>query len=217
MGQWYIKGHFGFVKSGLIQLRALAGTVENLLQKEAEAAKRELQNELQKSKPENEPYVSDKYAEQIWELSDVFPNNFRSAVFISCYSFLEHELLDLCKRLKFKSAFRLAPDDLKGKGIFLAQAYLKKVAGIDFPDQSDEWKEIRVYNAIRNMIVHNNGNFLPDHRNAQMVRDYAEVQRLLRIDEYSTFQISSEFVYRVIETIERFLEDLYSTNALDTV
>lgn len=90
-----------------------------------------------------------------WELSEVFPRIVRHSVFVTAYGFLEHTLLAVCRHLQREARHSVELSDLKGKDIELARAYLKKVHGLAFPDQSVEWNRLSWYRKIRNCLVHN--------------------------------------------------------------
>lgn len=86
-----------------------------------------------------------------------FPSILRTSLFLSIYSFLETQLILLCKQLQAKKRIDISVTDLKGNGIEMASKYLKKVIGISFPDTSKEWVNVKHYNHLRNCIAHNGG------------------------------------------------------------
>jgi hypothetical protein len=97
-------------------------------------------------------FTSDRYRYLI-----EFPSILRTSVFLSLYSFLENQLVILCKQIQNKKRIALGVNDINGNGIVKASKYLKKVVGIDFPDQAEEWTYIKHCNQLRNCLVHNGG------------------------------------------------------------
>ncbi len=101
----------------------------------------------------------DMYAEEWDELSLDFPNTFRASMFVTLYSHLEHALDVLCKVVHHEMNLTQAPAP-RNNGLFRSKSYLKKAAGIAFPDTTAAWNAVVHYNKIRNQIVHS-GSRLP--------------------------------------------------------
>ena len=148
------------------------------------------------------------YIDKRWQLSEVFPNTLRSSLFVTCYSLLEHELVGLCEYLQREHNYSIKVTDLRGKGIFGAQTYLKKVVGIDFPDQTSSWTDIVVYNRIRNFIVHNNGQ-LDDSNQAKKLESFINAKPSISLDQLKYIQFSKDFCPEVIGTLESFFDELF--------
>lgn len=65
-----------------------------------------------------------------------FPNILRSSLLISIYSFLENQLIRLCKELQIKMNLSVKFNSISGKGIEKAKVYLSDVVKLDFPSNS---------------------------------------------------------------------------------
>lgn len=88
--------------------------------------KEDLQFEYEDKRHEAEMYAT--YYSQI----------FFESLFITIYSLFERYLDDLCNDARGSWSLTLKPKDLSGKGIKRSQAYLKKVARLNFPDDKLE-------------------------------------------------------------------------------
>lgn len=58
----------------------------------------------------------------------------RTSLFITCYSFIEHELVQICNLQHKRHNYKIKLKDLHGDGIKRAAEYLTKVADINFPN-----------------------------------------------------------------------------------
>lgn len=86
-----------------------------------------------------------------------FPNILRSSLLISIYSFLENQLIRLCKEIQIKKSLSLKYNDVNNKGIEKAKLYLSKVVGIDLNPAIKEWNLIKNYQTLRNCFTHSEG------------------------------------------------------------
>jgi len=101
-----------------------------------------------------------------WDLKEIFEEYFpslqRRSALLTVWSFLEHELNNLCLRYQREKGFALAFSDLGGKGIDRSTAYLEKIAGLEGLNASREWHDLKTVQRIRNVIAHDDGK-LRDH------------------------------------------------------
>src|SRR5439155_12279325 len=69
-----------------------------------------------------------------WDLKgifeDYFPNLHRRSALITLYSFLEHQMDELCALFIQDGSPKVALRDMRGKGIERATLFLEKVAGL---------------------------------------------------------------------------------------
>lgn len=133
----------------------------------------------------------------------------RSSCFVICYSAIERQLMSICEERQDKHTMKLK--DVKGDGIELAQIYLKKQIGIDFPDQAEAWMKIQDYRQVRNIIVHNQGFIAEKHLNEKKFQDILRRHPDLAIDKESLNEltISDSFCFEVIDTMQTFFNDLF--------
>jgi hypothetical protein len=156
------------------------------------------------------------YGEDYWKINEVFPNLFRYSYFITAFSFFEYQLIDLCRLIKRQFDIKLNVSDIRGDEINKAQIYIKKVIGINFPDQSNSWNNIIKIKTIRNLIVHSLGRVdVLEENKLNMLKEYVERnQTLLKIDDIDKIILSKPFIDFVLDTFTSFYNELY--DACDT-
>ncbi len=122
-------------------------------------------NENGKSLEElEEQFGNDEYANHIFEgqieeyqnFTETFPDLIRRSLFLTSYSFLEKNLIDICKHTENNSSSILL-SDLKGSGINQVKTYLQKVLKIEQPLFFQHDSELKLLSNIRNASIHNNG------------------------------------------------------------
>ncbi|MEK3905025.1 hypothetical protein [Paenibacillus sp. FSL R7-0179] len=80
-----------------------------------------------------------------------------NALFIGMYGDVEAYLNKICNAHKTSKNLNISLKDISGQGIERAVTYLNKVVGIEGIKSSTEWSELKKWNLIRNILVHNNG------------------------------------------------------------
>lgn len=148
-------------------------------------------------------YVGDKYS----ILTEHIQNTLRLSLVVTSFSLLERELTLMCKNLKEESTYSLNLSDITGKGIERCKKYLKKVAGIDFPDNSLAWRNILVYKEIRNFIVHNNAK-LDNSDKAKKIKDFMKNKNSVALEADKRMKFSKDFPNEVVNTLKDFFKDL---------
>jgi hypothetical protein len=120
-------------------------------------------------------------------------------------------LVRLADYFHHKQKLELSPADLRDEGITRAKTYLKKVAGVKFPDTT-AWQDIATLNYIRNIVVHGTGNFPENHpRKLQIEALIAKWPDSLSVDKLRRFEFNAKFIKTVIETFETFLKELFTS------
>jgi hypothetical protein len=84
-----------------------------------------------------------------------FPNLQRRSSLIILFSFLEHQLDQLCELFAGTRQLSVVHTDLKDKGVNRSRGYLKKVIRLPLDDNSPVWQELKRMQKLRNLIVHN--------------------------------------------------------------
>ncbi len=145
------------------------------------------------------------------ELEDIFkyyyPNLQRRSILIVLFSFLEHQLDQLCQLFAKEQRLKIIHTDLRGKGIDRTRLYLQKVIGLRL-DGSHVWQEIKRIQKVRNVIVHN------DAKLAGADKDLTEyVQRTTGLSRVSNsyydgdmdeVDILDGYLLHVLETIDSY-------------
>lgn len=148
----------------------------------------------------------DYYGDTYFELDRDLPSVLRYSVFTQAYSFLEHALLNYCKDALKDFQLTISHKDLNGNGINKYHKYLTKVVGLNFPDDTDEWKVIKAYNIIRNCISHALGN-IEDTTNQKKITQAVNELKHVHIDN-SKISFDENFCFEALKNIKNFLDKL---------
>lgn len=201
-----------FVEIKLDTLSKYTITIEELLRSKADEYSAWVDEEAKKIlTKEAQDDFCDFYSDEYWELTEEFPNILRYSLFVMCYTFLEHELISLCKYIRRNRNYEISHTDIKGNGIFKAKTYLKKVAKIEFPDQITSWGNIVNYNKIRNLIVHNDGLLDSEKKYKEMKKLIETNELLITISEQRKIMLSEKSCPEVIKDIESFFKELFKS------
>jgi hypothetical protein len=200
-----------WVDMDLDHLEEYAAKLEGFLYADRKEFESWSEQEAAKIPKEKQDELYGFYEDDYWKLSDIFPNILRLSFFVTCYSLLESRLLMLCKNLQAEKKRQIGPRDLRDEGIFAAKIYLKRVIGIDFPDQKRPWQEIVEYNRIRNIIVHEYGRVNLKNDNGQKVKSFVEKHSWIKLDNLNHIQLTENFYQEVIITLRDFFHELVAT------
>lgn len=192
------------------ELRRYAQTLEAALEGERRKLEIESQTQTVTMTPEQRADFCDGMSDDFYRLGESFPNMLRYSLFGIVHSQLEYTLLHIANELHTVRNLTLAPSELGDKGITRAKTYLKKIAGVPFPDQTADWDDIVALSEIRNIIIHGAGSFPDDHPKK------AKINPLLKrwtdeigIDNAGCFSFQAKFSERVINTYARFLDEVF--------
>ena len=142
--------------------------------------------------------------EELWHVQKIFPYLQRSAAFLSVFAFIEHNLNLVCETLRKEYNRNLSFKDLNDKGLERIKNYLKKEIGIDFPDQTESWNEIKSMNKVRNVIAHGNSEVDPDDSN---LIEYIDKNSYFDVQD-NTLLLQEGAVKYLLSYIEIFLKEL---------
>lgn len=123
-----------------------------------------------------------------------YPNILRKSFLITCYSYLEHELIKECKLQR-------------GDGIEQAKIYLKLI-GLDI-SSSKLWNEIKNIQAIRNCIVHSDG--VLTCKKDEQIRNYIKTRQDIFIKN-NKIVLTADYCRYVVNTFSAF--EIYIKRAL---
>jgi hypothetical protein len=81
---------------------------------------------------------------------------------------------------------------------------------IDFPESSHEWQEIKKFNAIRNCIVHAEGD-VSEVKNPQKLKNIIRSTTGISLDSAieKFIRIESSYILSIIKCIENFINNIY--------
>lgn len=209
---------FGWSKTiwriGLDELQAYTQTVERMFKRELADLERQYSEELEELRDKERLSRFDFYEDDFWRLGESFPTTLRESILVATCGFLEQQLDLLCERCRREYRLQLSVKEISGKGIRRACLYLKKVAGIEFPDDSENWKKILVYQGLRNAIVHNGGN-LSNQQDSRQIREFIEQSsdKVIKLSKQKqSIQLGEDFLPGALSTIESFLTQLWELN-----
>jgi len=145
--------------------------------------------------------------EDFYKIVSEFPKILRESFFITLYAFFENTLTVLCEKKREKRNYSLEISDIRDKGIFAAKTYIEKVANFPFPEQSSYWKDICVYNKIRNCIVHRGGQIAD--RDKKLIEKFTKRKLSIDLILEKDISLSEGFCLKLVNIMEDFLEELF--------
>jgi hypothetical protein len=184
--------------------------LESLLSKQSQKLEKDIQKQAGKMSEAEREEFSYWWSDEFDQLERSFPKILRYSLFVHSYSLLEQALLHFADHFRRDRKLKLSPSDLRDEGITRAKTYLKKVALVPFPDTGKAWQDISTLNHIRNLVVHNTGNLPYDHRQKQQIK--ALMKRWkddISLDNLRSFELSKRFIFRVLDTFDSFLKELF--------
>ena len=143
----------------------------------------------------------DWYAGDFLDLSDELPTVLRYAVLTAADTASEAFLNTTCEAYAEVSGSRVRFKDLNGTGIRRAQDYLKKVAGVPFPDNKPIWTTITRLHELRNCIVHAEGIVGPSR---QVLRDWSITMPGVTISDRGVVTLDASFTKAALNAYEEF-------------
>jgi len=145
--------------------------------------------------------------EHFYKIVSEFSKILRESFFITLYAFFENTLTVLCEIIRAKRNYSIEISDIRDKGIFAAKTYIEKVANFPFPEQSSYWKDICVYNKIRNCIVHRGGQIAD--RDKKLIEKFTKRKLSIDLILEKDISLSEGFCLKFVNIMEDFLEELF--------
>lgn len=151
-----------------------------------------------------------KYENKIWYLNEMIPKITYSNFIIYCFSFLEHNLNELCKDLQKELSHKLSHKDLR-EGTY---AYLTKVIGMEINEK--RWSELSKIRDMRNDLVHKGGGsfFIEKHdKRKENYLKYLEQHKLISlfVSNNYIFCPHLDYCFYLIEYIRLLFNELYDS------
>ncbi len=199
-----------WIEFELVHIRDYATAAERFFNTELDAHGKYVADMAARLTPEQREEFVDTEVDGYWVFGELFPGMMRTSLFTHTYSFLEYHLLHLCDGLYRHEGLRLPPKALRDDGIFRARTYMKKVAGIDFPDTSAPWQEITILNVIRNIVSHGDGRLPDDHPKRDTVLQYTSRKKSVSLDHLERFQFTEAFIPETLDLYKRFFDELFA-------
>lgn len=128
-----------------------------------------------------------------------------SAIFVAMYGDFEGYLKLLCKSLGESKNSKIKISDIKGQGIVQAVDYLYLVINVNNIKQHQEWRKLKNWNIIRNILVHNNGQ-LRDEKDLQAVKDLNVGYNQKKNKVYITYDNCEDFHSTIVEFFKKCID-----------
>jgi hypothetical protein len=147
----------------LYKLERFAELVEEMLGAESISLDVRLGATAEKYPESERAEYFEAHAEDSFELSDELPSILRYSVLTRADSALENYLVSTAVTFAELHKPSVVLKDFVGTGFRRAQQYLKKVAGVQFPEDAPEWVAVLRLRELRTCVVHADGYINEDH------------------------------------------------------
>jgi len=141
------------------------------------------------------------HAEDFFTIGDELPTLLRYSILVGAEAALETYISKTCDSYATQAAAKVRYTDLKGAGTDRMRDYLKKVAGMVFPDGGQEWITMKNLRAIRNAFVHADGALSTDSR---AIRVWSQGFTGLTISVRGSVTLDVSFAQNVVSAYLRF-------------
>ena len=98
-----------------------------------------------------------RHSDSLREIEFISLRMHRYSSILSSYAYLENSMNKLCEEYHIAKQLPLDPSQVKGEGIERSKLYLSKLAELDFDKINKEWSQLQILNALRNCIIHADG------------------------------------------------------------
>ena len=140
-----------------------------------------------------------------------FPNLQRRGALIILFSFLEHQLNQLCKSFADTQQLKSVDTDLNDKRVDRSRRYLRNVIGLPLDDSSGSWEEIKKIQRVRNVVVHNDGK-LVNKDAIKYVRDGEYLssanESIYYYNEIDEVNILRGYLIHVLDTFDLYCHEI---------
>lgn len=137
---------------------------------------------------------------EFYYYEQIYPQLIRKTVFLQIYFTLENYIKTLCDVAQERRNLTVSYKDLHGQGIRKAEKYFTKVCNITEPFNSSNWKSIKAYNELRNVIAHNSSIL-----NEKLKVTLHDLIISNNDKGEMIFQLEKEFIPSCINIVEEFL------------
>lgn len=185
----------------LDQLAKYVRTTKTALDGVAAEFSQELRDQVAQN-PDAADWIYQEAGKEAIALEQIFPALNNVATFIAIYSFLEHQLVELCTFLQRRRKLGISVNDLYGGGIEQCRKYLEKGYGYRFPSQTKEWQEIKNLQRVRNLLVHRGG--VVERNGDAEVKKYLARKKTAKVNG-NEIVLTDRFCLDAIETVRAFL------------
>lgn len=140
-------------------IKAFVKSMNRMIEIENEELKKKY-NAVEQERPKHDidyPDAFDIYESEIMNQRE-YPKLLYNSMFLTVYSYLENEFRYICSICRTIEGHTLDAKDLSGSN-YLQQSrdYIAKVVGVQLNDVNDEWRLLKIYQTLRNIVAHRQG------------------------------------------------------------
>ncbi|MCD6475569.1 MAG: hypothetical protein J7K85_04800 [Anaerolineaceae bacterium] len=162
------------------------------------------------------------FGNEHYYVNELFPGIQWSAMFVLAFNLFEKSLNDMCSICKTYSNLTTGIElkDIEGKGIEKAKKYLSKVHGLTDTFSKNEWRKIKIFSKIRNVLTHTYGELDLNQKNHRIIFDEIRNHKTgitgIRIERYdqslerADIVVEENFVFQSIKIYRDFIKMLSS-------
>jgi len=198
--------YYRIVEAQIHDLVELNRSMERLLDDEVKRLNNYLEEITKNFDADRRAETYEHFADTHYKYSDMFPTMIRSSLLVSCYGFLETNLLRLCDWLQSERSLEVNAKGQYGRGIFQAKTYFLKVLKLPFPVQAPCWQEVVETNRIRNAIAHADGFVHP--ANTKLDADIKANSHYLSKDNANHLVIAGGYISHFLQTVQQLFHEL---------
>lgn len=144
-----------------------------------------------------------------WDLDNIFGEYFpslqRRSAFLTVWSYLEHQLDQLCLFYQSERKIKLSFVDLSGRGIDRSVDYLEKVVGLQSLKASEEWNMLKTLQRIRNAVTHDDGR-LRDHQGKPKSGIISDMKKVGFLSGEDEIVIAEGFLSQVVHACDNYFQ-----------
>jgi hypothetical protein len=198
----------------LENLRLHCGFTKDILEKEQSEFKKQFDEKLESLKGDARQNYLEWQADNHFYLFDIFPSLQWLSLFNTAYSVFEKNMNYICRLAERKTRSNFKLNDLNGQGIERAKLYLKKVANIDAPFNSQSWQKIKKYAELRNVMAHATGELDLSNDKHKKILEFACHHPNINViyhnenSDFPEIRLEPEIVFESIQDYREFLEIL---------
>ena len=208
----YLPMRFHGLESEVESLRNYVLTMEAAIRREQKGLDKYAEEQKQKLDDAQYAEFLEFEFDRFRELHDHIPRLMRESTFVVTMSFLENDLVGLCRVIKRQKHLHAGFQKLKGKtSLESVRDYIFTQTGIDIGVRR-YWKTLDTLNTIRNSIVHSAGHL--SHKKDQ-VKNYARRNsKVLGISGRRKFprnrvELREEFLQHTLNVLAKYSKEAY--------
>lgn len=102
------------------------------------------------------------------------PYTIRAPIIVMACATVDGFLVDLANEIRKVEGLTLSLSDLRGSSLDTARTFFKKVARLQFPDETQTWCKLKVYFELRHALVHRWG-YITDEGKRRVIAELKDI------------------------------------------